>query len=120
MPLLPTTCGLGDVVTHPGEDHAVGRLGSAADTGPRVAAEIAVGALVLQTAVLGAVVDAVGEADGGFVDDAGCARAVCRNARVIGSAAGEAVAGGGGQGLDTAARVVGRDGSVADRAWLGY
>src|SRR5436305_1268834 len=33
---------LGDVVTHSGEDHAVGRLGSAADAGPGVASEIRV------------------------------------------------------------------------------
>src|SRR5258705_1657324 len=106
--------GLGEVVTHPGEDHVVGRLGMAADTSPCVAGEVAVDALVLQTTVPGAVVDAVGEAEGALDDDAGCARAVCRDARVVGSAAGKAVAGRGRQGLDTAARVDRRDGSVAD------
>src|SRR6266550_5548200 len=86
----------------------------AADTSPCVAGEVAVDALVLEATVPGAVVDAVGEAEGALDDDAGCARAVCRDARVVGSAAGKAVAGRGRQGLDTAARVDGRDGSVAN------
>src|SRR6266478_9328116 len=63
---------LGEVVAHSGEDHVVVGLGSAADTRPCVAGEIAVSALVLQTAVPGAVVDAVGEADGALGDDPGC------------------------------------------------
>src|SRR6202011_4464728 len=105
---------LGDVVTHPGEDHIVGRLGSAANTGPCVASEISVSALVLQTAVPGAVVDSVGEAERARDDDAGCASAVCRNTRVIRSPTSEGIGSRPRQGLDTAAGVVGRDGSVAD------
>ncbi len=85
-----------------------------ADTGPCVAGKVAVDALVLQAAVPGVVVDAVGEAEGSLDDDTGCAGAVCGYARVVGSAAGKAVAGRGRQGLDTAARVDGGDGGVAN------
>ena len=73
---------LRDVVAHAGEDHVVDRLGgseglrwrsqgAADESFPGGAREIAVGALVLQAAILGAVDEPVGEADGAFLDVAG-------------------------------------------------
>src|SRR5258708_4762354 len=113
--LLHTAGGLRGVVAHSGEDHVGGRLGSAADTGPCLAGEVAVGALVLQTAELRAGVDTVGEAGGAFDYDTGCAPAVCRYARVVGSPTGEGISDSRRrQGLGVAARVGCCDGSIAN------
>src|SRR5271156_1967759 len=88
-----TIGGLWNVVAHAGEDHVVGGLRSAVgcggrakgttrQTGPRISCEIAVDALVLQAAVLGAVVQTISESNGSFENDPGCSEAVCRGSGI--------------------------------------
>src|SRR5260370_34948134 len=116
---MDTTVGVGDLVTDRGEGHVVGRIGMSGNPSQCVGGEVAVGTLVLEATVLGAVVDAVSEAEGALDDDTGCACGVCRNARVVRSPTGKAVTGRGRQGLDTAARVHGCEGSVANAGGWG-
>ena len=119
---------LRDVVTEAGEDHVVGAVrravgrrrctGCTGYTCPSLTAEVAVLHLVLETAVLGAVVEAVGESCCRLIKILGCAKAVRRSSGAVGRIARDTNAAqtrgrGGRQGFGVATRVGAGDRSVA-------